>query len=200
METNSTPDPALDAPWKIAGSIAPAPTGLLYKLGAMLNAIAMLLLPALYLGIVGGLGWTLYSEIFGESTLVDRSDLGQDRDGWYVFLLVGGAITLVFLIKPLFSRRKKSAPPVEITRARQAGLFALIDEICALVRAPRPRRVFVDMQVNASASFSRSFGSMLRRDLTLTLGLPLVAGLSVQELGGVVAHEFGHFAQGRECG
>ena len=30
----------------------------------------------------------------------------------------------------------------------------------------------------------------------LTIGLPLVAGLSAREFGGVLAHEFGHFAQG----
>ena len=37
---------------------------------------------------------------------------------------------------------------------------------------------------------------MLRRGLLLTIGLPLVAGLSVRQFGGVLAHEFGHFAQG----
>ena len=30
----------------------------------------------------------------------------------------------------------------------------------------------------------------------LTVGLPLVEGLNVRQLGGVLAHEFGHFAQG----
>lgn len=30
----------------------------------------------------------------------------------------------------------------------------------------------------------------------LTIGLPLVAGLSLQQLAGVLAHEFGHFSQG----
>ena len=30
----------------------------------------------------------------------------------------------------------------------------------------------------------------------LTIGLPLVAGLSIREFAGVLAHEFGHFAQG----
>src|SRR5262249_33517292 len=32
--------------------------------------------------------------------------------------------------------------------------------------------------------------------LVLTIGLPLAAGLSLKQLAGVLAHEFGHFSQG----
>jgi len=34
----------------------------------------------------------------------------------------------------------------------------------------------------------------------LTIGLPLVAGLNLRQFAGVLAHEFGHFTQGFECG
>jgi hypothetical protein len=55
----------------------------------------------------------------------------------------------------------------------------------------------VDCQVNASASFRRGIWSMIvGSDLVLTIGMPLVAGLSVRQLAGVLAHEFGHFSQG----
>jgi hypothetical protein len=36
---------------------------------------------------------------------------------------------------------------------------------------------------------------LIRGDLILTLGMPLVSGLTQRELAGVVAHEFGHFTQ-----
>jgi Zn-dependent protease with chaperone function len=196
METVSNPPPTSEIPWKISGTIAPAKIKLAYKLGVLLNALAMLLLPAIYLAMVGGLGWFIYAQMTTESPPEHHSRSGDDSDAYYFFLLIAGAITLFFMIKPFFGRRPKQAPPLEITRAEQPGIFALIDEICALVRSPRPQHVFVDMQINASASFSRAFGSLFRRDLTLTIGLPLVAGLNVQELGGVLAHEFGHFAQG----
>jgi hypothetical protein len=100
------------------------------------------------------------------------------------------------MIKPLFARRPKGSEPLEISREDEPALFAFIDRICDLVRAPRPRRVLADLQVNASASFRRGFLSLFRHDLTLTIGLPLVAGLNVRQFGGVLAHEFGHFAQG----
>jgi len=64
------------------------------------------------------------------------------------------------------------------------------------VGAPKPKRIDVDCNVNASASFRRGILSMFSRDLVLTIGLPLVAGLSLREFGGVIAHELGHFSQG----
>src|SRR5207244_2862258 len=68
--------------------------------------------------------------------------------------------------------------------------------ICKLVRAPLPSRVDVDCQINASASLRRGLWSVRGNDVVLTIGLPLAAGLSMQEFAGVLAHEFGHFAQG----
>lgn len=59
-----------------------------------------------------------------------------------------------------------------------------------------PVRVDVDCEVNASARLRRGLLSLGQRDLVLTIGLPLVAGLSARQLAGVLAHEFGHFAQG----
>jgi Zn-dependent protease with chaperone function len=37
--------------------------------------------------------------------------------------------------------------------------------------------------------------SLFSDDLVLTLGMPLAAGLTLQQLAGVLAHEFGHFGQ-----
>jgi len=37
---------------------------------------------------------------------------------------------------------------------------------------------------------------MFGNDLTLTIGMPLVAGLPMQHFAGVLAHELGHFSQG----
>lgn len=59
-----------------------------------------------------------------------------------------------------------------------------------------PRRIDLDCQLNASASFRRGWRSLFSNDLVLTLGIPLLAGLNLQQLAGVLAHEFGHFTQG----
>ena len=50
--------------------------------------------------------------------------------------------------------------------------------------------------VDATASFRLGAAGLLGQDMTLTIGLPLVAGLSMRQFAGVLAHEFGHFSQG----
>jgi Zn-dependent protease with chaperone function len=193
MENTTTP-PAqdLEKPWKISGRIPPARLGPLYQLGTALTALAMVLLPLLYLGLIGGVGWAVYRHASNDAGDIDNSG----NLFLYIAPIVIGVILILFMVKPLFARRTKPIPTVEITRQQEPKLFAFIDQICTLVRAPRPRRVVVDLNVNASASFTRGFIGLASNNLTLTIGLPLVTGLSVRELGGVFAHEFGHFAQG----
>src|SRR5207244_3829057 len=71
-------------------------------------------------------------------------------------------------------------------------LFTLVRRVASAVGAPEPERIDLDCQLNASASFGSFFGG----DLVLTIGLPFVAGLDVDQFASVVAHELGHFSQG----
>src|SRR5262249_52685544 len=83
--------------------------------------------------------------------------------------------------------------PITLDPKAEPLLFAFVQKICALVGAPKPSRIDVDCQANASAGLRRGLWS---RDLVLTIGLPLVSGLDMRQFAGVLAHEFGHFAQG----
>jgi Zn-dependent protease with chaperone function len=55
-----------------------------------------------------------------------------------------------------------------------------------------PEEILVNADVNASASLRNGVFS---NKLTLTIGMPLLYGLSIEQLSGILAHEFGHFAQ-----
>ena len=114
----------------------------------------------------------------------------------YATPAIAGVVLMFFMVKPILARPPARQEPLPIDAEAEPILFAFIDEICRQVRAPRPRRVQVDCTVNASAGLMRGPFNVLRGDLVLTIGLPLVAGLSIRELAGVLAHEFGHFAQG----
>jgi Zn-dependent protease with chaperone function len=103
---------------------------------------------------------------------------------------------VLFMIKPLFARRGKAPNLMTLRRDQEPLLFSFVDRLCDLVGAARPRKINVDCQVNASASFGGGLLSLFGRNLVLTIGLPLVAGLNLRQLTGVLAHEFGHFAQG----
>jgi Zn-dependent protease with chaperone function len=159
-------------------------------------AFAMILLPLVYLGLIACVGYATYRYAIDGTVMFEGRGNGQGKLILYLGPLVIGGLVVLFMVKPLFARRQKTAGPQEIKRDQAPELFTFIDQICDLVRAPRPTKVALDMQVNASASFRRGFLSLFRNDLTLTLGLPLVAGLTVRQFGGVLAHEFGHFAQG----
>ncbi len=100
------------------------------------------------------------------------------------------------MVKPFFASRPPEPDRYTLMAESDPALFAFIGRICKLVKAPLPSRVDVDRQVNASASFRRGWRSMRGKDVVLNIGLPLVGGLTIQEFAGVLAHEFGHFAQG----
>src|SRR5262249_17002501 len=75
-------------------------------------------------------------------------------------------------------------------------LYAFVDGVCDAVGAPRPARIDVDCQVNASARREGGLLGVLGGKLILTIGLPFAAGVSLKQFAGVLAHEFGHFSQG----
>jgi Zn-dependent protease with chaperone function len=114
----------------------------------------------------------------------------------YIGPLVVGAILVVFMFKPILVRAPKTARPMSVDERQERFLFAFIRRVCAAVGAPEPRRIDITCEVNASASFRRGALSLLGNDLVLTIGLPLVAGQNLRQFTGVLAHEFGHFAQG----
>ena len=184
------------SPVAFSETIVPTAVSSSYRLGLVLVTIAMILVPLLYLLLIGAVGWFLVWHLTANTWILDGKSGGQWRLLGYLTPAVAGATMLFFMVKPILARRAHRSDPVQVTDAEQPALHALIREICRQVRAPLPARVHVDCQVNASASLRGGVLGVFSRDLDLTIGLPLVTGLSVRELSGVLAHEFGHFAQG----
>jgi Zn-dependent protease with chaperone function len=108
---------------------------------------------------------------------------------------IAGCILVLFLIKPLFFRIRDDRRRRSLSRQSQPLLFALVDRICDSTGAPKPQRIDVDYQVNASAQPAGGIWSVAAGKMVLTIGVPLIAGLSSRQLAGVLAHEFGHFSQ-----
>ena len=197
-------EPALEAHTVSAAELAAAcgprleapPVSLLYKLGLVLVTVMMVLLPVLYLLlIVGAAAGVVYYATHAYGLLSGRGN-AFGRLVLYAAPLLTGVCVVLFMIKPLFARRAPGAQPLALNPAVEPCLFAFISSICQAVGAPMPARIDLDCQLNAAASFRRGFASLLSQDLVLTIGLPLAGALSVRELAGVIAHEFGHFTHG----
>lgn len=185
----------------LVGHIEPVPTSAAYKASVALVAGVMLLLPVVYVGIIVGVGYLLYlhavysTRLFGAAGEPAHVNLGTLIA--YLGPLVAGVILILFMCKPLFARGARREKPRSLTRKGEPLLFEFVERLTAVVGAPCPKRIDVDCQVNAAAGFRRGVLSMAsRNDMVLVLGLPLVAGMSLQQFAGVLAHEFGHFTQG----
>jgi Zn-dependent protease with chaperone function len=178
----------------LAGSVVPTPVPRGYRAALGLVAVAMVLLPGLYLGLIGLIGWATCWHATAHRGWLAAG--GSAPVLLYVTPLLVGGIVILFLIKPLFTRPAHREATLALDHVAHPEFFRFLGELCRAIGAPLPARVDVDCAVNASASLRDGFGSLGRHDLVLTLGLPLAAGLSVRQLGGVLAHEFGHFTQG----
>jgi Zn-dependent protease with chaperone function len=193
-------------PWTTANVIAafqgPVPrtrTSFLYQIALATVALTMVVLPLVYLALLGAAGWAVYWWAIHGTFLFHGGGGGRIlivKGLVYVVPLFAGVVTVFFMIKPLLARRAPQAEPLALNPSAEPVLFTLICQICQAVGAPLPTRIFLDCQVNAAAGFRRGALSFLGNDLVLVIGLPLVAGISAREFAGVLAHEFGHFAQG----
>jgi Zn-dependent protease with chaperone function len=181
----------------LQGRVPAQPIPFHYRLGLILAATVMLVLPLLYVGLIGLVGYGLFWHLTTAHAIFDgiRGRGALLAAVVYVGPIVAGVILILFMFKPLLARPPKVAEPRALDRNREPLLFAFVERLCAVVGSPMPSEIRVDSQVNASAGFRRGLLSLFTNDLVLTVGMPLAAGLTLRQLAGVLAHEFGHFSQ-----
>ncbi len=170
-----------------------------YQAALFAVTVLLLLLPLGYLALVGGLAVGLVAFALRWFTWVTRF-LGTDQFQAiaavaYVLGLFLGGLILFFLVKPLVAPPRRRAPAIALDPAREPLLFAFLHMVCDTVGAPHPVRVQVDCRLNATARRTSQAEATGPRGLVVTVGLPLIASLSLRQLAGVVAHEFAHFNQ-----
>ena len=194
MVESPRPSP-LDA---FAGHIEPTRVPLVYQVGLGIVAMAMVLLPLIYIALIVAMGWVVRWHLMNDAEIFNHVRGRGVVLALVVYLgpAIAGAIFVLFLVKPLFSRAPKPPPPFKLSESDEPMLFAFVRKICEIVGAPVPREIHLDAQVNASAGFRRGWLSFFGNDLVLVLGMPLAAGMTMRQVAGVLAHEFGHFAQG----
>jgi Zn-dependent protease with chaperone function len=173
------------------GIVVPNQIGALYRAALAVVAFAMVLLPVIYMALIGLTAWAVWYHLAHNTWIMPETSIYRLMA--YLGPAVAGFILVFFMIKPFFAAREQEPEFIILDLEKEPLLFAFVRRICDLIGAPMPSRVDVNCEVNASASLRRGLWS---RDLVLTIGLPLVAGLDMRQFAGVLAHEFGHFAQG----
>ncbi|NZA26404.1 hypothetical protein H0E84_08395 [Luteimonas sp. SJ-92] len=173
------------------GSVPRPPRRPLYSILLWLVALLSRLLPVVYFGLVAGLAWLGYA-YYAEWAPRGMSGLWTVL-AWVVPGFVIGVLVL-FLLKPLFAPRTKVPDAVRLPGEESAFRDAVV-ALCGAVGVAPPREIFLSHSVNAWVQFSAGPAGLVGGARTLTIGLPLVAGMTARQLVGVLAHEFGHFAQ-----
>ncbi|MCO6456265.1 MAG: M48 family metalloprotease [Pirellulaceae bacterium] len=172
--------------------IAPVKLTVLYRIGVVFVAALMVLLPLLYIALIGLVVWGIAWHLRHNAWLLE----GPGGLLYYLAPAVLGGLAVCFMFKPLFARPARRPPVFSLDPNHERLLFEFVGRLCHCVGAPVPRRIDVTADANASASFGRGGWGLLRGDVVLTIGLSLAAALSLRQLAGVLAHELGHFTQG----
>lgn len=107
------------------------------------------------------------------------------------------AIIAFGIVKGLFGRRKAadSEPPgIVVSERDQPSLWAEVRELAAAVGTRMPDEIRLVPQVNAAVSEDAKFLGLVPGTRRMYIGVPLVLGLSRQEVRSVLAHELGHYS------
>jgi Zn-dependent protease with chaperone function len=121
-----------------------------------------------------------------------------------VFLVAAAAIlpfaalwAAVKAMLAIIGGRRDAQTAAGIERTSQPGLYAIADEVAALVGAKSPDRIILHVFPTFFVTQGRvSLLDGAASGRILALGMPLAGSLSPREFRSVLAHEFAHFAKG----
>lgn len=171
-----------------------------YKLSLFFVVLASLIGPLIYFGILCASLWSLWWYFHEGRHALFGTFHASGRGGllWQLltFAVPGfvGAVLILFLIYPLWPQGSRPKPFV-LDRKKNKRLHDAISQMANAIGVPAPQYIELIPDVNAAAGPVKGLISLQQGKLKLVIGLSLVAGSSVQQLLGVIAHEFGHFAQ-----
>ena len=153
--------------------------------------------------VVAGLSLFLFvylGLIVGSLALILATTTSLSRLPYPVLWVLASIVAAIFalvLIKGLFAREAvDKTMHVEIEEDDQPVFFSFIRRLTDEIGAPRPNKVFVTPEVNASVVSELSLLNLfVPPKRNLVVGLPLVNSLNLSEFKAVMGHEFGHFSQ-----
>ena len=178
------------------GTIPRRGPGVGYRLALLFTALAVCCLIVLYFALIAGAGYGVY----WYATNILPTGLGFRGRITGLILAFHGAVVfaggaLVWsLVRPLFSRDDSEHGGRVVTLRDAPVLHSFVSRIAESLGSPVPSEIRLTYDVNASASYSGFFG-LLRKQLVLSIGAPLITGLDTRQLAGIIAHELGHFSQ-----
>ena len=166
-----------------------------YRNRLLVTAAAVLLLPILYLGMLLLLSMGLIAFCYHSSHLLSGMSLLFRWCTILVVISISGGL-LLGMLKPLLVSSITPKRNRTVGREAEPFLYQYVEQLCDTLGTPHPARIHVTWEANAYAEFRQLCMNPFKKpEIALHVGLPLVAGLSLESFTGILAHELGHFAQ-----
>ena len=160
-----------------------------------LFGLGMFLVPLLYLASIGGLSYVIYHVASTDGqAVVEGSVEGNLESGSFSFvLIILVCIYLIFaLLSPIFTRQARERHRLHVQRGQELVLFGFVDYLAKVLDTPVPQRIEVVHEADISVFHrQRDDGN---KEFVMILGLPLICGLSLEELVGLMSRELAPFA------
>ena len=172
----------------IQGQMTPPQVPLLRKLGILFVLGVVVLLPLFYIATFVGLMYGIYW--LATSTSEYAQGLGS---AVRLVAMIGAAVILVCLLKPLIEPRRRTIGIHPLPKDQEDLLAEFVGQICEQIDAPRPAVIQTECSIRLAAESRRMLMGLVHRDVVLTVGLPLVACLSVEQLAGLIASQMAQF-------
>ncbi|PPK63692.1 M48 family metalloprotease [Actinokineospora auranticolor] len=157
--------------------------------------LALALLTGFYL-LVAGIVWFYLRMLH---ILVSSPRVMETLD-WSGYLQLGilGFALAVMVRSVITASGPPAARPdsVAVSEEQAPGLWVLVRGVTARFGIAAPAEIRLTGEPNAAVSERARLLGLLRGPRTLYLGVPLLVGLTTDELRAVLCHEFGHCARG----
>ena len=165
-----------------------------YRAGVFVVACCLAALTALYFCVVVAaflaVGWYAFSYWgeLAEGSLADKAV--------YLGIIALGLGSAVLLAKTVIAPAASNCQEgVAVDAVGEPLLFEFVERVAREVGARPPPHIYLNCDVYVAASPPRGWRAPFGRKLVLTIGLPLVEGLTLQEFGGALAHELALFTR-----
>lgn len=163
-----------------------------------LIGLGMLLVPGIYLAILVGLSFNIYRLASERGTqLMDAVVNASLEAGAFSFVLsILLCIYLIFVLLSLaFPGRSRSRYSLFLKRNQELVLFGFVEHLAKMMKAPPPQRIEVSVEAEINYGMQTREG---RKELILTLGLPMVSAMDLDQLTGVLTREMATLAERSE--
>lgn len=155
-----------------------------------------LLLPLAYAVLVmaGGLylGWRGFEWV----TALALAESWRWQDVLPLAWILAGAVTWIFMLRPLRARPRSVTVALQITPSNQPRVFELVDEICWHLKLDAPQEIWLDTSIGIRSSVRGGVPGVAGGELILHIGLPIVSVMSAREFAAMLVRELAMNAGG----